>query len=412
MSSRSESPSSFDSGSDVTIVSYSRMAVASMVAAEWLAKDGIEAEVIDLRTLRPLDMEPVLESVRKTNQVVVAEEGWRSCGMGAEIASRIYEGAFDYLDSPVARVAAPEVPVAYNATLERDAIPDEHNVLEAVRRLVRSSWRGTDACPPTIVMPKMGYDMNEGKIVNWLKKVGDQVQKGEPIAEIETEKVNIQIEAFASGVLQKILVQEGETVPVGQPIAEIGTEGEVPAQAAKRTWRLHRPTSRTAEPKEQPTSHRNTRRSHPGLCPPSKLGREREPRHHRATPRSPVQGWPPNLQGPRATRQREGETERVKASPVARRLAEEQGVELNQVEGTGPGGRITKEDVERFLTEAAGRRRPPGRLRGKQPPSSNRLPGKQSRRDVPRPRSPKPRPRPGHPECPPRRGTCPGWDRP
>jgi len=124
-------------GRDVTIVSYSRMAVASMIAAERLAGEGIEAEVIDLRTLRPLDMEPVLESVRRTNRAVVVEEGWRSCGMGAEIAARIYEHAFDYLDAPVARVASFEVPVAYNRSLERQTIPDEEDVIDAVRKLVK-----------------------------------------------------------------------------------------------------------------------------------------------------------------------------------------------------------------------------------------------------------------------------------
>ena len=124
-------------GNDVTIVSWSRMANVSMVAAEWLAKDGIDAEVIDLRTLRPLDMEPVLESVRRTNRAVVAEESWRSVGMGAEIAARIYEEAFDYLDAPVSRVAAIEVPVPYNRKLERTVFPQEQNVVDAVRKLVK-----------------------------------------------------------------------------------------------------------------------------------------------------------------------------------------------------------------------------------------------------------------------------------
>lgn len=124
-------------GRDVTIVSYSRMLNVSMTAAEWLAKEGIEAEVVDLRTLRPLDMGPVLESVRKTNKAVIAEESWRSCGMGAEIAARIYEEAFDFLDAPVSRVASLEVPVPYNRKLEREVFPDEHDVVDAVRKLVK-----------------------------------------------------------------------------------------------------------------------------------------------------------------------------------------------------------------------------------------------------------------------------------
>src|SRR5450756_1399386 len=83
----------------------------------------------------------------------------------------------------------------------------------------------------TVIMPRMGYDMTQGKIVHWLKHEGDRVQKGETIAEIETDKVNIQIEAFASGILQKIAAPEGETVPVGQPIAIIGEPGEKAEQA-------------------------------------------------------------------------------------------------------------------------------------------------------------------------------------
>jgi pyruvate dehydrogenase E2 component (dihydrolipoamide acetyltransferase) len=101
----------------------------------------------------------------------------------------------------------------------------------SVSHLTKSREREGIPMPATkVVMPKMGYDMEEGKIVNWLKKVGDQVQKGDAIAEIETEKVNIQIEAFTAGVLQQILVQEGDTVPVGEAIAEIATEGEAPAE--------------------------------------------------------------------------------------------------------------------------------------------------------------------------------------
>src|SRR4030042_124721 len=87
-------------GRDVTIVTYSKMLEISAKAAEQLAQDGIEAEIIDLRSLRPLDMGPVIESFKKTNRAVIAEEGWRSYGIGAEVAARIYEGALDYVDAP------------------------------------------------------------------------------------------------------------------------------------------------------------------------------------------------------------------------------------------------------------------------------------------------------------------------
>ncbi len=123
-------------GRHVTIVSYGRMLLQSLQAADELAREGIEVEVVDLRTLRPLDMQPVLESFHKTNHAVVATEDWRSAGMTAELASRIYEEAFDDLDAPIERVAAAEVPVPYAANLERQVFPDEEAVKRAVYRVL------------------------------------------------------------------------------------------------------------------------------------------------------------------------------------------------------------------------------------------------------------------------------------
>jgi pyruvate dehydrogenase E1 component beta subunit len=123
-------------GSDVTIVTYSKMLQVSLQAADDLAKEGIEAEVVDLRTLRPLDMEPVIESFKKTNRAVVAEEGWRSYGVGAEIAARLYEEAFDYIDAPIKRVAQKEVPLPYNRELEQLALPQKADVIQAVKEVL------------------------------------------------------------------------------------------------------------------------------------------------------------------------------------------------------------------------------------------------------------------------------------
>ncbi len=120
-------------GKHVTVVSYSRMAIESMKAADLLAKEGIEVEIIDLRSLRPLDLEPVIESVKRTNRVVIAEEGWRTYGIGAEIAASIQEHAFDHLDAPVKRVAGKEIPAPYNRALELACYPDFKDVVAAVR---------------------------------------------------------------------------------------------------------------------------------------------------------------------------------------------------------------------------------------------------------------------------------------
>jgi pyruvate dehydrogenase E1 component subunit beta len=123
-------------GKDVTIITYSKMLEASMKAADQLAQEGIEVEVVDLRTLRPLDMGPVLDSFKKTNRAVIVEEGWRSFGVGAEVASRIYEEAFDYVDAPIQRIAQKEVPLPYNRTLEQLALPQMEDILKSVREVL------------------------------------------------------------------------------------------------------------------------------------------------------------------------------------------------------------------------------------------------------------------------------------
>jgi pyruvate dehydrogenase E1 component beta subunit len=123
-------------GRDVTLVTYSKMLEISTKAADQLAKEGIEAEIVDLRSLRPLDMEPVIASFKKTNRAVIVEEGWRSYGVGSEVASRIYEEAFDYVDVPVRRVAQKEVPLPYNRDLEQMALPQVEDVIRAVKEVL------------------------------------------------------------------------------------------------------------------------------------------------------------------------------------------------------------------------------------------------------------------------------------
>lgn len=123
-------------GTDITLVAYSRMTLVALQAATHLSEEGIEAEVVDLRTLRPLDMETVLQSVKKTNRAVTVEEAWRTYGIGAEVASRIQEEAFDYLDAPIHRVSGVEVPMPYAKNLEQAAIPDAQRVIKAVKELV------------------------------------------------------------------------------------------------------------------------------------------------------------------------------------------------------------------------------------------------------------------------------------
>jgi pyruvate dehydrogenase E1 component beta subunit len=123
-------------GKDVTIITYSKMLETSMKAAESLSAEGIEVEIVDLRSLRPLDMDTVLESFRKTNRAVIVEEGWKSFGVGAEISARIYEEAFDDVDAPIKRVAQKEVPLPYNRALEQLALPQVEDVITAVKEVL------------------------------------------------------------------------------------------------------------------------------------------------------------------------------------------------------------------------------------------------------------------------------------
>jgi pyruvate dehydrogenase E1 component beta subunit len=126
-------------GTDVTIVAFSIMVGKALEAAEALAADGIDAEVIDLRTLRPLDTAAIVESVKKTNRVVSVEEGWAYSGIGSEIAARIMEQAFDWLDAPVSRVCGADVPLPYAANLEYMALPQAENIAAAARSVTYRS---------------------------------------------------------------------------------------------------------------------------------------------------------------------------------------------------------------------------------------------------------------------------------
>jgi pyruvate dehydrogenase E1 component beta subunit len=120
-------------GNDVTIISWSMGMTYALKAAEELAGAGIDAEVIDLRTLKPMDNETIIASVQKTGRAVTVEEGWQQSGVGAEIAARIMEHAFDYLDAPVARVSGKDVPMPYAANLEKLALPSIAEIVEAAK---------------------------------------------------------------------------------------------------------------------------------------------------------------------------------------------------------------------------------------------------------------------------------------
>ena len=129
-------------GTDVTIVTFSRMVSYALLAAEKLEKEhGIKAEVINLRTLRPLDRDGIVASVRKTHRCVTVEEGWPTCGVGAEVGAILYEECFDELDAPLERVCGADVPMPYAFNLEQAALPQVHDIAAACLRTLHRNKR-------------------------------------------------------------------------------------------------------------------------------------------------------------------------------------------------------------------------------------------------------------------------------
>jgi pyruvate dehydrogenase E2 component (dihydrolipoamide acetyltransferase) len=189
----------------------------------------------------------------------------------------------------------------------------------------------------TVIMPKMGDAMEEGTLLKWLKAAGDEVAEGDPIAEIETDKVTLEIEAQESGFMTNLLVEEGTTAPIGTAIATIGAEDEVGKGAPE------------AAPAAQPAQAEPAQESEP-------IAAQAEPAAQAAptpatTAEQPAQTAAPSAQ-PAAQVSGRGPGERLRASPLVKRLAEEHGIDLGQVTGTGPGGRIVNRDIADFVSGA------------------------------------------------------------
>lgn len=123
-------------GKDVTVISTSRMTFFALNAAKKLEEEGIDIEIVDPLTLKPLDMDTILDSVKKTKRVVIVDEGCRTAGFTSEVAARIMDEGFDYLDAPIVRVATEDTPIPYCRKLELEAFPQEHDIIDAVKRLV------------------------------------------------------------------------------------------------------------------------------------------------------------------------------------------------------------------------------------------------------------------------------------
>lgn len=251
-------------GRDITIVAAGQLVLRALEAADLLAAEGVEAEVIDLRTVMPLDVDTIVASVRKTHRALVADEAWAMCGLGGEIAQTLNELAYDDLDAPVGRVHTAQVSHPFAPVLERAILVDAARISDAARSIIAGNapvpdhWyapslaasvsapspqatapaqaaaapapatpapaandTGAAGDDEPINMPFGDLTVSEGTLVKWHKAVGDTVAEGEIVAEIETDKAVVEIEAPISGTISSIDQPVGAVVPMGGRIGGI-----------------------------------------------------------------------------------------------------------------------------------------------------------------------------------------------
>lgn len=239
-------------GSDVTIVASGRMVSLALEAALALAKGGVECEVIDLRSIVPLDLETILSSLRKTHHLLIVDEGYSMCGIGAELAAAVGELAFDELDAPVARLHLEPVSHPFSPKLEAEILPSPVRIISAVTALIAGVAtparrpraplchrvespailpvadlleRVAKAPQPSgdgepICMPHGDLTVSEAKVVKWLRETGDAVKTGEGVVEVETDKAVMEIESPADGIVQ-IVKHVGEVVKMGEVLGVV-----------------------------------------------------------------------------------------------------------------------------------------------------------------------------------------------
>jgi 2-oxoisovalerate dehydrogenase E1 component len=242
-------------GTDLTIVSCGSPVVRCMDAIAQLADEGISCELIDLRTIVPLDVETIVASVVKTGRMLVVDEGFAMCGLGAEIAAVAMEHAFESLYGPVGRLHTEPVGHPFSPAHENAVVVSVDRIVAAARQTLsgtppiprRPRSTGPSAPPArsapagsktaevrsvsnavpidgrhvALTMPNQDLTIAEGRVVAWLKKPGDRLEQGEPVVEMETDKAVLTVEAPASGILDQIVAEPGVAVPLGGTLALI-----------------------------------------------------------------------------------------------------------------------------------------------------------------------------------------------
>ncbi len=241
------------SGKDITIVTCGLLVHRSLEAAKVLESQGISCEIIDLRTIVPLDVETIVAGVTKTGRLLVVDEAYPFCGIGAEIAAAVMEHAFDELDGPVGRLHTDPTTFPFSPVLENDMVVNVDKIVAAVRNTLagkaaapirarafstQPAAAATVATPSVtqetaapkqastvsglpICMPNQDLTITEAKVVRWLKNIGDTVSAGQAVAEVETEKAVSEIESPGNGILAEITAPEGTVIKLGEQIGVI-----------------------------------------------------------------------------------------------------------------------------------------------------------------------------------------------
>ncbi len=303
-------------GSAVTVIAYLSMVQHAMEA---LDRMQMAADLIDLRWLdrASLDWDTVGASVRKTNNVLIVEQGARGTSYGGWLADEIQRRYFDWLDQPVQRVTGGMAAPSISKVLERAAAARTDEVVEGLREILRNKGEGLMAT--MVCMPAVSANAPDAVLAEWTVKEGDSVRAGDSLGGIETEKAVVDLEAEHDGVVGRLLVAPGTRVAVGAPVALLLREGETPQDIAQAAERAHAAARSSGTASAAPPDEG-------GNAGAGEMGVPGEPRRF--------------------------------ASPVARRLAADAGLPLAGLAGSGPHGRVIKRDVEHALARAAVRDAP------------------------------------------------------
>src|SRR5699024_2679851 len=310
-------------GTDVTLIAYGAMVQESIKAAETLEEDGISAEVIDLRTVSPVDYDTLVESVEKTNRAVVVQEAQRQAGIAANVAAELSERVILSLEAPIKRVTAPDTVYPFTQA-EEVWLPTKDDIIETAKEVYdfsnKDHIKGGITVAFEFKLPDIGEGIHEGEIAKWMVAEGDEIKEDDVLVEIQNDKAMVEIPSPTDGTVKTLHVEEGETTTVGTVIVTIDDGSEDSGGAEEES-------SEKEEAKDEEKSENKSK---------DEKKDDSEEKEDKEVSKSEDKEEKKSSGG------------RVIAMPSVRKFAREEDVDINEVTGTGKNGRVTKEDIEAF----------------------------------------------------------------